>query len=69
MDPLCTSDAHVSFCWLSSLVTVAWFTTLSIRHLPGRGQDSFWLQLHSFFGFSVRLVCFVEDGFGHAAVA
>ena len=35
------SPTKVSFCWLSFLVTVAWYTTLSVRHFPRRGQDSF----------------------------
>ena len=37
----CVCPTWVSFCWLSSLVTVAWYTTLSVRHFLRRGQDSF----------------------------
>ena len=40
------SPVYVSFVFVSLLVTVAWYTTLSVRHFPCSGQVLCVLQLH-----------------------
>ena len=59
MDPLCVRRRFRS---VGCLLWLLWpgIQTLSIRHLPERGQDSFWRHLHSFSGFSVGLVCLLR---------
>ena len=45
---------------MSSLLTVAWYTTPSVRYLPSNGQDIFRRQLQVSQTVGFVLVCFVS---------